>query len=118
MDDDPADVIAIEDVLFLACTRPAMFWGIPIEAAMACMMIFAECGLLLHHWISAAVFGVFALLICRLLAGYDPHIFRVMFLALRTTGRATRNMVFWRGFSCSPAPLRAARQRKDIVIYG
>ena len=112
------------DVLFLACTRPAMFVGIPIQAfgvlIIVCGEVFVLSGLATHSvwrlfWcgvLSLASYGV-----CRVLTGIDHNIFGILFLWITTKGRASRNSPYWGGSSASPSPLRMRRTMQDIRFY-
>lgn len=112
------------DVLFLACTRPAMFVGIPIQAfgvlIVVCGEVFVLSGLATHSvwrlfWcaaLSLASYGV-----CRVLTAIDHNIFGILFLWITTKGRASRNVPYWGGSSASPSPLRMRRKARDISFY-
>jgi len=92
-----------EDVLFLACTRPALVLGVPMEAMgvnliVSCVAFLAG-GSLLYLLIAPVLHVVFQA-ICKA----DPNAFRVLYLWLETRGRA-RNSGLWGGSSASPLPL-------------
>jgi type IV secretion system protein VirB3 len=103
----PAERLA-EDTLFLACTRPAMVLGAPMEAVAINIMVSATAFLasrsLLYLLVAPALHMV-ARAICR----SDPNAFRVLWLWLDTKGRA-RNAGLWGGGSPSPLPVRRARR--------
>jgi type IV secretion system protein VirB3 len=92
-----------EDVLFLACTRPALVLGVPMEAMglnlIASCIAFLAGGSLLYLLIAPVLHVVFQA-ICKA----DPNAFRVLALWLETRGRA-RNSGLWGGSSASPLPL-------------
>jgi type IV secretion system protein VirB3 len=94
----------IEDTLFLACTRPAMFLGVPMEAMGINVMLTAIAFLgghsLLYLLIAPALHLVFQA-ICK----SDHNAFRVLWLYVETKGRS-RNSAIWGGSSHSPLPLR------------
>ena len=97
-----------EDPLFLACTRPALVLGVPMEAMgvnliVSCVAFLAG-GSLLYLLVAPALHLVFQA-ICKA----DPNAFRVLWLALETRGRA-RNGGHWGGSSVSPLPLRRRRR--------
>lgn len=99
-----------EDMLFLACTRPALVLGVPMEAMglnlIASCIAFLASGSLLYLLIAPVLHVVFKA-ICKA----DPNAFRVLYLWLETRGRA-RNGGLWGGSSASPLPLsRAAAWR-------
>lgn len=93
-----------EDTLFLACTRPAMFLGVPMEAMGINVMLTAIAFLaghsLLYLLIAPALHLVFQA-ICK----SDHNAFRVLWLYVETKGRSRNGMV-WGGSSQSPLPLR------------
>jgi type IV secretion system protein VirB3 len=101
----PADVDErlAEDTLFLACTRPAMILGVPMEAMGINLMIAATAFLaghsLLYLLVAPAAHLVFAA-ICK----SDHNAFRLLFLFVDTKGRA-RNTALWGGSSCAPLPV-------------
>lgn len=98
-----------EDMLFLACTRPAMVAGVPMEAVGVNLIVSASAFLaahsLLYLLIAPALHLVFRA-ICRT----DHNAFRVLFLYVQTKGRA-RTGALWGGSSCPPLP-RPSRFRK------
>jgi len=111
------------DTLFLACTRPAMFLGIPIQAfgvlIIGCGEVFVLSGLATHSvwrlvWCAALALVSYAA--CRALTAIDHNIFGILFLWLITKGRASRNGMFWGGSSASPSPLRPPRTAREITF--
>lgn len=101
-----------EDTLFLACTRPALVLGVPMEAMgvnlMASSVAFLAGGSLLYLLIAPALHLVFQA-ICKA----DPNAFRVLYLFVETRGRA-RNGGLWGGSSASPLPLRRRFQAAEL----
>jgi type IV secretion system protein VirB3 len=102
-----------EEPLFLACTRPAMVWGVPMEAmgvnlVISCVAFLAS-GSMLWLLLAPALHTVFRA-ICR----SDANAFRVLYLWLETKGRA-RNGGHWGGSSPSPLPLRRARTLREVT---
>lgn len=98
-----------EEILFLACTRPALVLGVPMEAMginliVSCVAFLAG-GALLYLLIAPVLHLVFQA-ICKA----DPNAFRVLYLWVETRGRA-RNGGLWGGSSASPLPLRRSRRR-------
>lgn len=96
----------VEDVLFLACTRPATVLGVPMEA-MGANLLFSSIAFLaadsmLYLLIAPALHLAFQA-ICK----SDPNIFRVIYLYLDTRGR-TRSAGRWGG--SSPTPLALTRR--------
>jgi type IV secretion system protein VirB3 len=112
------------DVLFLACTRPAMFLGVPLQAfavlLVGCGEFFVLSGLGgsgLSRLILTAVVSALAYVACRIATAIDHNIFNILFLWCTTKGRASRNARFWHGSSATPSPLRPARNVKEIVFH-
>lgn len=101
-----------EDTLFLACTRPALVLGVPMEAMginlMASSLCFLIGGSLLYLLAAPVLHGLFRG-ICRT----DHNAFRVLFVWIDTSGRS-RNSALWGGNSYSPLPLRRARRACDV----
>ena len=99
---DPDERLA-EDTLFLACTRPAMIAGVPMEAMGVNLMIstiaFLAGHSLLYLLAAPAVHLVLAA-ICK----SDHNAFRLLYLYVDTKGRA-RNAALWGGSSAAPLPL-------------
>lgn len=101
-----------EDILFLACTRPATVLGVPMEAVGLNLLVSAVAFLaadsMLYLLIAPGLHLVFQA-VCR----SDPNAFRVLYLHLETRGRA-RNTQAWGGSSATPLPLtrHAALRRR------
>jgi type IV secretion system protein VirB3 len=97
-----------EDTLFLACTRPALVLGVPMEAMGVNLILssvaFLAGGSMLYLLVAPALHLVFQA-VCRA----DPNAFRVLYLWVETRGRS-RNGGLWGGSSASPLPLRRPRQ--------
>jgi len=93
----------IEDPLFLACTRPAMVMGVPMEAMGANIMlsgiVFLVGGSLIYLMAAPAIH-----LVCRAICKVDPNAFRLILMFVETKGRA-RNSRLWGGSSATPLPL-------------
>lgn len=93
----------IEDPLFLACTRPAMVMGVPMEAmgvnVIASGVVFLVGGSLLYLLAAPALHLVF-----RAICKADHNAFRLLLVFLDTKGRS-RNGALWGGSSTSPLPL-------------
>ncbi|MCR5876639.1 type IV secretion system protein VirB3 [Phenylobacterium sp. J426] len=93
-----------DEILFLACTRPALILGVPLEAMGVNLIVscvaFLGGGSLLYLLVAPVLHLVFQA-ICRA----DPNAFRVLYLFAETKGRA-RNGSLWGGSSPSPLPLR------------
>ncbi len=104
-----------EDDLFLACTRPAMWRGVPLEAlainGMATSIVFVMVGNPFYMLIGVAVHYA-----TRALVSHDYNMFRTLRLWVETKGRAC-NKGRWGGSSISPLPLRAARKAHEVRVY-
>src|SRR5690606_1033434 len=98
-----ADARLTEDPLFLACTRPAMVMGVPMEAmgvnVIVSGVVFLAGGSLLYLLVAPAVHLVFRS-VCRA----DHNAFRLLYLYIDTKGR-TRNGSLWGGSSATPLPV-------------
>ncbi len=90
----------VEDPLFLACTRPAMVMGVPMEAMGVNVIVsgvaFLAGGSLLYLLIAPALHLVF-----RAICKADHNAFRLLFVYVDTKGRS-RNAGVWGGSSTSP----------------
>jgi type IV secretion system protein VirB3 len=101
--DAPAERLS-EDILFLACTRPALVLGVPMEAMGINLIVsavaFLASGSMLYLLVAPALHLVFQA-VCKA----DPNACRVLYLFVETKGRA-RTGALWGGSSLSPLPLR------------
>ena len=100
---EPEERVA-EDILFLACTRPAMILGVPMEAMginiILTAIVFLAGRSLLYLLIAPALHLVFQA-ICK----SDHNAFRLLWLYVETKGRS-RNSALWGGSSTTPLSLR------------
>lgn len=104
----------IDEPLFLACTRPAMVLGVPMEAmgvnVIVSGVVFLVGGSLLYLLVAPALHLVF-----RAVCKADHNAFRLLFVFVDTKGRS-RNGSTWGGSSPTPLPLvrryRAAELRR------
>ena len=103
----------VEDTLFLACTRPALVAGVPMEAmgvnVILTGIVFLAGGNLFYLLIAPVLHLVF-----RAICKTDHNAFRVLFAFVETKGRA-RNGRLWGGSSCAPLRLRRRYDLKDFV---
>ncbi len=108
-----ADERLTEDTLFLACTRPAMVAGVPMEAMGLNLIVTATVFLAAHSpaylLIAPAVHVVFQA-ICK----HDHNAFRVLWMFVETKGRA-RNGGTWGGSSSTPLPLERRYVASEVV---
>lgn len=114
MNDDTE--LPIKNALFLAVTRPALWAGIPIEAAVLLLMSSASVLIWSNSPVYAALVAVFGYSISRLIVRHDVNAFRLLFLWGRTKA-GNRNRAFWGGSSYSPLPLSGLR-RKGFGRHG
>ncbi|SKA40388.1 type IV secretion system protein VirB3 [Enhydrobacter aerosaccus] len=97
-----------KEPLFLAITRPALYGGVPSEAAVACLMLgvvgsmIVAGTMILFFPISVVFYGI-----ARLVSARDPLIFAVFFAWLRSQPRGRvfglhTSTKWWGGVSMSP----------------
>lgn len=108
-----ADPVALEeDVLFLACTRPAMIAGVTMEAMgvniIATTILFIVAGSIAWALIGFALHALFKAVIKQ-----DHNMFRILVAWLETRGRS-RNGIYWGG--SSPTPLRLVRSYDEADL--
>lgn len=108
-----SDERLVEDTLFLACTRPAMLFGVTMEAMGLNMIVssilFIMAGSLLYGLVALPIHGV-----CRLICSHDPNQFRILLAWIETRGRH-RNARLWGGASCTPLPFTHARHLPEVI---
>ncbi len=92
-----------DDVLFLACTRPAMVGGVPMEAVGLNLIVSATVFLAAHSPVWLLIAPVLHL-IFRAICKHDHNAFRVLWMFVETKGRS-RNGAAWGGSSATPLPL-------------
>lgn len=107
--DEEREVMA-RNTLFLAVTRPALFAGIPIEAAVVILLasvitLIGTTNPIYGLVVAAVMFGI-----SRLVVRHDVNAFRLIFLWGRTKA-ANRNRVFWGGSSYTPLPLKGIKRK-------
>jgi type IV secretion system protein VirB3 len=93
-----------EDTLFLACTRPAMVAGVPMEA-MGANLILSSTVFLAAHSPAYLLIAPALHLVFRAVCKHDHNAFRVLWQFVETKGRARTGAV-WGGSSASPMSLR------------
>ena len=101
--------ILTKNTLFLAVTRPALWAGIPIEAAVLLLISSASVLIWSNSPGYAALVVAFGYSISRLIVRHDVNAFRLLFLWGRTKA-GNRNRSFWGGSSYSPLPLSGLRR--------
>lgn len=100
---DPEERLA-EDPLFLACTRPAMVMGAPMEAVGLNLIVCATVFLAAHSPVYLLIAPALHL-VCVAICKHDHNAFRVLWMFVETKGRS-RNGSAWGGSSSTPLPLR------------
>lgn len=108
--------IPLKNTLFLAVTRPALWAGIPIEAAVLLLTSSSSVLIWTNSPVYAAIVVAFGYSISRLVVRRDVNAFRLLFLWGRTK-LGNRNRAFWGGSSYSPLPLGGLR-RKGFGRHG
>ncbi|WLS04922.1 type IV secretion system protein VirB3 [Shinella oryzae] len=101
-----------EDTLFIACTRPAMFAGVTIEA-MGVNVIVTTIFYLAAGSVAYALVGVVFHFLFRALVKHDHNMFRIAIAWVETRGRS-RNTVHWGGTSISPLRLSRRFDERDL----
>ena len=104
------------NTLFVAVTRPALWAGIPIEAAVLLLISSASVLIWSNSPLYTAMVVAFGYSISRLIVRHDVNAFRLLFLCSRTK-LSNRNRAFWGGSSYSPLPLAGLR-RKGFGRHG
>ena len=110
-----ADNVLTEDTLFLACTRPAMWQGVPLEALVWNGSITGIVFVLMKNPIYMSI-GVVVHYAMKALVSRDYNMFGVLRLWSETKARS-RNRDRWGGSSVSPLPLRAAKKAHEVRVH-
>lgn len=97
LDDEPL----VDDTLFLALTRPAMLWGVPLEGAVWIILLGIFGLLATGNPIYGLALSGGLFFAARLVARQDYNQFRVLSLWMRTKGLPP-NGRFWKGSSFGP----------------
>ncbi|MDP1875174.1 type IV secretion system protein VirB3 [Phenylobacterium sp.] len=102
-----------DEPLFLACTRPAMVAGAPMEAIGANLILTCAVFLIANSpgWllIAPAIHAV-AREVCR----HDPFAFRLLWLFLQSQARLCEH-AGWGGASVGPAPVFSRRSLEQAL---
>ena len=100
------------DTLFLACTRPAMFGGVTMEAmgfnVMLTSIVFVALGS-----VKFAAIGIVLHVIFRAVLKHDHNMFRLLMAWVETRGRQ-RNGGLWGGSSVTPLRLIRHFDERDF----
>jgi type IV secretion system protein VirB3 len=101
-----------ESTLFVACTRPAMIAGVPLEA-MALNVVLTSLLQAVLGGIQYGLLGVVVHVIFRAIARHDYNAFSVLFAWANTTGKCL-NAASWGGFTITPLPLIRHYDERDF----
>lgn len=99
-----------EDPLFLALTRPTLWFGVPVEATMAIGMVSVFFLMGLGNPLYALAIGGGLLVAARVIVRSDYNMFRIIFLWGRTKASAPNKMI-WGGSSYSPLPVAGVKRK-------
>lgn len=103
-----------EDILFLACTRPAMVAGVTMEA-MAINIMMTTILYILAGSIAYTLVGIAFHFVFRALLKHDHNMFRILLAWVETRGR-TRNASYWGGATLSPLKLVRRYNEQDLSL--
>jgi type IV secretion system protein VirB3 len=109
-----SDEELIQDPLFLACTRPAMIFGVTAEAMLLNVMVTTIIFIAVNN-VAYILIGVVVHFLFRLIISFDHNMFRLLFAFLETKGRyVTRR--YWGGSSPTPLKLTRSYSGKDFGL--
>ncbi|ONF49427.1 type IV secretion system protein VirB3 [Methylobacterium radiotolerans] len=103
------------DPLFLACTRPAMWQGVPVGALAANFSLTCIIFIIMGNPAYLSI-GVVVHYVVRAFISKDYNFFVILMLWGETKAKA-RNIELWGGSSISPIPLRRARKPREVRSY-
>ncbi|MHC1550895.1 VirB3 family type IV secretion system protein [Phyllobacterium sp. K27] len=103
-----------EDMLFLACTRPAMIAGVTMEA-MGVNIMLTTILYITAGSIAYALVGIVFHFVFRALLKHDHNMFRILVAWVETRGRS-RNTSYWRGSTLSPLKLTRHYDERDLNL--
>lgn len=101
-----------QDRLYLALTRPAMLFGVPMEAACLSMLT-GGLAMILGDSIAYLILIVPLLAMSHVIVKRDQNAFRILFRFF-DTGAKCRNRAHWGGASSSPLRIRQTYNIEDI----
>ena len=103
------DEALIVEPVYLALSRPPMWLGVPLDAAVPLAMTGVLVLLLTNplYAVAAATVGFGA---ARLIVRHEPNAFRLLNLALRTKW-SNRDRQWWGGSSYSPLPVAPLKRK-------
>ena len=101
------------DILFLACTRPAMFAGVTVEAmginVFVTTLLFLGLGSIFYALIGVVLHGL-----ARVIVRHDHNAFRVLAGWADNKGRY-RTSAYWGGSSVTPLRLKRSYDLRDFA---
>ncbi|PDT14553.1 type IV secretion system protein VirB3 [Rhizobium sp. J15] len=103
-----------EDILFLACTRPAMIAGVTMEA-MGVNIMLTTILYITAGSIAYALVGIVFHVLFRALVKHDHNMFRILIAWIETRGRS-RNAAYWGGATLSPLMLTRRYDERDLSL--
>jgi|TARA_R110000803_G_scaffold20907_2_gene53244 type IV secretion system protein VirB3 len=103
-------VFLTEDPLSLALTRPALWFGVPVEATMMIASFSAVILMIFGNPIIAIAIGGAILLAARFIVRSDYNMFRILQLYMRTKA-GPPNKGVWGGSSYSPLPIVGTKRK-------
>jgi len=101
-----------QDKLYLALTRPAMVFGVPLEAAFISVLV-GGLAMIIGDSIFYLVLTVPLFVISHFIVKRDQNAFRILFRFF-DTGAKCRNRSHWGGSSPSPLRLQRAYKIEEI----
>lgn len=102
-----------EDLLFLACTRPAMLAGVTLEALWVNVLLTSICFLVGHSLLYFGI-GIVLHLIFRAICSVDHNQFRILFAWLNSKGLA-RTKDYFGAATYTPLKIKKPRTYKDLL---
>ena len=106
----PIDEPLIVEPVYLALSRPPMWLGVPLDAALPVAIAAVLVLLITDNPIYAVALGASGFAVARLIVRHEPNAFRLLNLGLRTKWR-NRDRGWWGGSSYSPLPVGPLRRR-------
>lgn len=101
-----------QDRLYLALTRPAMLFGVPMEAACISVLI-GGLAMIIGDSIAYLILTVPLLAMSHVIVKRDQNAFRILFRFF-DTGAKCQNRAYWGGSSSSPLQVRRTYSLEDI----
>ncbi|NIJ09359.1 type IV secretion system protein VirB3 [Sphingomonas vulcanisoli] len=106
----PSDEPLIAEPVYLALSRPPMWLGVPLDAALPIAIAAVLVLLVTNNPVYAVMLGAAGFMAARLIVRHEPNAFRLLNLGLRTKWR-NRDRGWWGGSSYSPLPVAPLRRK-------